>query len=486
MTSPDGGRSRSRTGRGDRSRGPARRTSPVDVARQAAYQALSAVRRDDAYANLAVPAILRRMRLHGRDAAFATELAYGTLRTGQTLDAIISVGADRDVDDIDASALDALRLGVYQLLYTRVPAHAAVSSTVDLVRSVTGESAAGFANAVMRQIGARDLETWLDTVAPDAATDPIGHLAVVRNHPVWITRAFAEALGGDLDETDRLLAEDNERPIVTLCARPGLVDALDLADSTGGAPGAFSPYAVYLPGGAPADVPEVADRRAHVQDEGSQLVTLALLDAPLADAPTAGPSDTRWLDLCAGPGGKAALLGALAAQSGAEVTAVEIAPHRADLVAATCAGLPVTVICADGRDVGSHAALPAGGFDRVLVDAPCTGLGALRRRPEARWRRTPADLPPLAKLQRELLAAAIRAVRPGGAVGYVTCSPHTAETRVTIGETVRRSPIPVELIDARPLMPDGMPGLGEEPTVQLWPHRHGTDAMFLAILRRTA
>ena len=472
-------------GRDDRGRSDRRaRWSAVDAARQAAYEAISAVHHDDAYANLVLPAVLRDLGLHGRDAAFATELTYGTLRAGETIDSIIAIAADRALDRIDAPALDAVRLGVYQLLFTRVPAHAAVSSTVDLVRASTGTSAAGFANAVMRQIGLRDLDDWLDTVAPDPAVDRLGYLAVTRYHPLWIVRAFAEALGGDLDETDRLLAEDNERPTVTLCARPGRVDALDLADSTGGAPGAFSPYAVYLPGGAPGDIREIVQRKAHVQDEGSQLVALALAFAPL-DGPD-GSRDSRWLDLCAGPGGKAALLGSLAAERGATVTAVEIAPHRADLVRSTCAGLPVEVVDADGRDVGVHEALPEGAFDRVLVDAPCTGLGALRRRPEARWRRTPGDLPPLTRLQRELLGAALRAVRPGGVVGYVTCSPHLAETQVTVTEAARRAAFPVEFVDARPLLPDGMPGLGTGPSVQLWPHRHGTDAMFLTVLRRVA
>ena len=451
---------------------------PVDAARRAAYDAVSAVHRDDAYANLALPGILRDADLHGRDAAFATELTYGTLRTSGTLDAIIAIAADRDVDRIDPPARDALRLGVYQLLYTRVPAHAAVSATVDLVRSVASEGAAGFANAVMRQVTAKPLEDWLTTVAPDAATDRVGHLAVTHHHPQWIVRAFAEALGGDLDETETLLVEDNERPVVHLCARPGRIDAVDLADQADGAPGAFSPYAVYLGGGSPGNLPAIVHADAHVQDEGSQLVALALANAPI-DGP-----DERWLDLCAGPGGKAALLGSLAAQRDARMTAIEITPHRATLIEKTTRGLPVDVICADGRDVGSIPELPAGGFDRVLVDAPCSGLGSLRRRPEARWRRTPGDLPPLTKLQRELLTAAFRAVRPGGVVAYVTCSPHIAETQVTVTESARRSPHPMELVDARPLLPDGMPGLGTGPTVQLWPHRHGTDAMFLAVLRR--
>jgi len=274
------------------------------------------------------------------------------------------------------------------------------------------------------------------------------------------------------------LAANNEAPPVHLCARPGLVDRDELLATLRDAvvratPGRFSPYAVILGGGDPGSIGAVRDGRAHVQDEGSQLVAAALTAAPLDGA------DARWLDLCAGPGGKAGLLGALAAQRGAEVRAVEVAPHRADLVAQATRGLPVTVDCLDGRDVGEE------GFDRVLVDAPCTGLGALRRRPEARWRRQPSDLPPLTRLQRELLQAAIRATRPGGLIAYVTCSPHLVETEVTVTESARRSPFAVDLVDARPWLPAGLPDLGSGPTVQLWPHRHGTDAMYLALLRRT-
>jgi 16S rRNA (cytosine967-C5)-methyltransferase len=435
------------------------------------------VHRDDAYANLVLPAILRDLRLHGRDAAFATELTYGTLRALGTLDAILSAAAGREVARIDPPARDALRLGAYQLLHMRVPAHAAVSSTVDLVRAVA-PGAAGFANAVLREIATKDADTWLAELAPPADTEPIKHLALVHSHPQWIVRAFAEALGGDLAETTRLLIEDNEPPPVHLCARPGRADAIGLADEVGGAPGAFSPYAVYLSGGAPGELAAVTEGRAHVQDEGSQLVANALAVAPIEG------SDARWLDLCAGPGGKAGLLGALAAERGAALTAVEIAEHRARLVELAVRGLPVSVLHTDGRSVGKDADLPEASFDRVLVDAPCTGLGSLRRRPESRWRRQPSDLPPLTRLQRELLAAALRAVRPGGLVAYVTCSPHTVETHVSVTEAARRSGVPVDFVDARTLMPPGMPGLGDGPTVQLWPHRHGTDAMFLAVLRR--
>lgn len=452
------------------------RTS-TDRARRVAYEAVAAVHRDDAYANLVLPLIQREWGLHGRDAAFATELTYGTLRSLGTIDAVIAMAAQRTIDQFDPLARDALRIGAYQALYTRVPPHAAVSATVDLVREVA-PGAAGFANAVMRRVVESDLDGWISKVAPDAEVDKIGSLAVTYSHPQWIVRAFSDALGGDLEETARLLAENNERPEVHLCARPGLVDAAELAERVGGTPGAFSPYAIYLAGGAPGDIPEVVQGQAHVQDEGSQLVALALADAPI-DGP-----DVRWLDLCAGPGGKAGLLGALAAQRGAHLTAIEVTEHRARLVERAVRGLPVEVRHADGRLVGEEFA--EGWFDRVLVDAPCSGLGSLRRRPESRWRRQPSDLPALTKLQRELLGAALKAVRPGGLVAYVTCSPHVVETQVAVSESVRRSKVSAELVDARPLLPAGMPGLGSGPSVQLWPHRHGTDAMFLAVLRRTA
>jgi 16S rRNA (cytosine967-C5)-methyltransferase len=467
---PDQARER----RGDRA--VERRPDP----RRVAYEAVAAVHRDDAYANLVLPKLLGEADLDARDAALVTELVYGTLRRRGTLDAIIASAADRAVDRIDPPARDALRLGAYQLLFTRVPPHAAVSATVGLVKAVA-PGATGFANAVLRQVSTASLDEWLARVAPPDSDDPVGHLAVVHSHPSWIVRSFAEALGGDLAETARALAEDNDPAPVHLCARPGRVEAADLADEVGGVPGAFSPYAVYLRGGAPGRLRAIGDGRAHVQDEGSQLVTLALAGAPVSE----GPAE-RWLDMCAGPGGKAALLGGLAAARRAQVTAVEVAEHRARMVENAVRGMPVIVHTADARAVGHGDEMRAGSFDRVLVDAPCTGLGALRRRPEARWRRQPADLPPLTRLQRELLVAAIAAARPGGVVAYVTCSPHVVETRVSVAEARRRSPHPTTLLDARAHLPDGMPGLGDGPTVQLWPHRHGTDAMFLALLRRTA
>ncbi len=475
---PDGPPARG--GRGRRSSGPPRRPPThrppaelsIDPARSAAQELLAAVRERGAYANLALPAILADRGLTGRDAALATELGYGTCRAAGQLDAVLAACGDRPLAELDGPVLDALRLGAYQLLHTRIPPHAAVSATVDLVRAGPRPQAAGYVNAVLRRVAERDLDRWIERLAPAAQTDPLARLALATAHPRWIVAALADALGastGDPSELSAALAADGRPPAVHVVARPGLIDRDALIIETGGEPGRWSPWAVQLRGGSPGGFPSVARGAAGVQDEGSQLVVLALTAATL-DGP-----DRRWLDLAAGPGGKAALLGALAAQRDATLDAVEVAPHRADLVRSATRDLPVTVHTADGRDPG----LEPGGFDRVLLDAPCTGLGALRRRPEARWRRTEADVAPLVALQRELLASAARLVRPGGVVGYVTCSPHLAETAGVIA----RRPRQLEPIDARAFLPD-LPDLGPGPTVQLWPHRHGTDGMFLALLRR--
>lgn len=444
------------------------RRKQLDPARRAAFDVLRAVSERDAYANLALPALLRDRGITGRDAAFATELTYGACRMRGLLDAVIAAAAGRPADKIDPMLLDLLRLGTYQLLRTRVEQHAAVSTTVEQAGVEFDSARAGFVNGVLRTIAKRDEASWVAELAPDAAADPVGHAAFVHAHPRWIAQAFADALGAAAGELDALLASDDERPSVHLAARPGVLTAAELAEKVDGEVGRYSPYAVYLSGGDPGLLPPVRDGAAMVQDEGSQLVARAVTLAELD-----GPDTGRWLDLCAGPGGKTAMLAALGADA-ARVTAVEPAPKRADLVEQNTRGLPVDVVRVDGRESGLEP-----GFDRVLVDAPCTGLGALRRRPEARWRRVPSDVPQLAKLQRELLAAAIRLARPGGVVLYATCSPHLAETVGVVADALRRHP--VTAVDTRPLFAP-VDNLGDGPYVQLWPHRHGTDAMFAAAL----
>lgn len=443
----------------------------IDPVRAVVRDVLKAVRERDAYANLVLPKMIRDRKLDSRDAALATELTYGACRARGLLDAIIADCAGRPLSDIDPRLLDPLRLGVYQLQRTRVAPHAALSTTVDLVTEEFGKGAAGFVNAVLRRASERDEAEWISRLAPPADQDPLGHLAFRHTHPVWIARAFADALGADAGELSDALEADNASPQVHLVARPGEITAEELAMITGGEIGKYSPYAVYLEGGDPGKLEPVRDGLAGVQDEGSQIVARAVAEAELV-----GADGGRWLDLCAGPGGKAALLGAIASIDGASVDAVEPSEHRAELVRKSVRDLPVTVHMVDGRESGLEP-----GYDRVLVDAPCTGLGALRRRPEARWRREQSGVNELVRLQRELLAAAVELTREGGVIVYSTCSPHIAETVGIVADAVRR--FGLTQLDTREIVPE-MPKLGEGPHVQLWPHRHGTDAMFIAALRK--
>ncbi|GAB3446991.1 transcription antitermination factor NusB [Streptomonospora sediminis] len=466
--------------------------APKDPARRVAYDVLRAVQDRDAYANLLLPSMLRERGIQGRDAALATELTYGALRRQGTYDAILDACIDRSLKSVDSEVLPALRLGAHQLLSTAIPPHAAVSATVDLARRVVGHHRGRFANAVLRKVGRRTLDEWTAVVAPERAADPVGYLSVVHSHPRWMVEALAAALGDDpsaggvpLAETEQLLAAHNERPQVTLVAKPGRASTADLL--SGGATAArYSPYGAYLTEGDPAALREVRQRRAAVQDEASQLVALALtrVSVEAAEGGEGAGGDARWLDACAGPGGKSGLLAGLAGQRGARLVAAEVQPARAGLV--TQAVERSVHDC--GRVVVADSTRPAwrsGAFDRVLVDAPCTGLGALRRRPESRWRRTPESAENLAPLQRDLLRSALDSVRSGGVVAYVTCSPYLPETGGVV-EAVLAERSDTEVLRAADHLGE-VPGIAAGAGgdyVQFWPHRHGTDAMFLALLRK--
>ncbi|MBG6238080.1 16S rRNA (cytosine967-C5)-methyltransferase [Mycetocola sp. CAN_C7] len=457
--------------------------SRVQPARRVAYDVLVAVSTDDAYANLLLPTLIDRAALNTADAGLATELTYGTLRLRGYYDRVISLAAGRPVTEIDAGILDVLRLGAHQLLATRVAQHAAVNESVALARLIGSRSAVGFTNGVLRTISRSTPEEWRERVLA-AASNADDRLAADSAHPAWIIRAFRQALTleGRGDELVDLLAADNRAPRVNLVALPGLADAPDDADHN-----RYSPFGFTLAGGDPDTAIRHENGRMRVQDEGSQLAALALSRARAVE-----PGE-RWLDLCAGPGGKTALLGAEAALHGATVTANEVVPARAQLVRRAVAPVPGDIIVTelDGTDIGG---LQPESWDRILVDAPCTGLGALRRRPEARWRKTAKDVGELTVLQQSLLLSAFEALKPGGVLAYVTCSPHVAETRGVVADALRRLGDAAEPLDTAQVVQSvavqhlDLPEpaeTGTGSTVQLWPHRHGTDAMFIALIGKS-
>lgn len=453
-------------------------------ARRIAFEVLADVEFDDAYANLVMPRRLAAARLEPRDAGFAQELAFGTLRWQLFYDEVIEFAAARNLDEVDPAALLVLRLGAHQLLELGTPAHAAIAETVDLAKEVLPARLTGFTNAVLRRISERTRDDWMQRVLA-GLDDENDRLAIQFSHPVWVVRALRQALRLDGRENAlaELLAADNLPPKVSVVALPGTDAAELLASDSHITPGSASPLGYELAGGDPAHLSAIRNGSARVQDQGSQLAALVLTRAATGQLP--GKSE-RWADFCAGPGGKAALMAAESASTSATLLCNEVAPHRVELVRKAIAGLPtahVDVRQGDGRAIGKNSPQA---FDRILLDAPCTGLGALRRRPEARWRKSPRDLDELVVLQRELFESAAEALKPGGLLAYVTCSPHPAETTGQVDWAIKKFDN-LELVDASAVLHEINPALpltvGRK-TVQLWPNVHGTDAMFVALFSK--
>lgn len=437
--------------------------------RSLAVTLVTRIREDESYSNLVVPAALTEAAFDQRDAALVTDLVYGSIRWRSLLDAIVDRGATGGLARIEPVVLDLLRVASYDLLVRGTPAHV-VNEWVSVARRIAPR-AGGLVNAVLRRVSERSFAEWKALVSEgltDLDTD-----ARVTSHPVWIVEEYRTLLG--IEESRELLDANNVPPIPTLIALPGVATVPTGVERT-----TMSPFGFRSERGNPASADGVRTGVIRVQDEGSQLAALTFAHA----APIT--QDERWLDLCAGPGGKTALLAALARPAGEVLEANELHPHRAELVRRAVAPIDSTirVHVEDGRTFArSHADM----FDRVLVDVPCTGLGALRRRPESRWRKSLDDLDDLVPLQRDLLDAALDAVKPGGMVAYVTCSPLTAETTAVI-DVVLGARTDVDVLDTPSVLRAVAPyarGFERGTAVQLYPHRHGTDAMFIQLLRRT-
>ena len=435
-----------------------------DASRLLAFDLLSEVNRNGGFSNLLLPQALSASSLDERDRSFVTELLYGTLRMQGKHDWVLAQISDRPWSEVDAGIVDIARLGVHQIHEMRVPDHAAVGATVEVARKRIGESKASFVNALLRNVTRTSMEDWFAPLA--AITDPVERFSIQYSHPQWIISAYFDLLK-DWDAVESLLAINNVAAKPTLVSWPGRSTQSELID-LGGVATKFSQYGAHFDG-APGSLEIIRHRNAGVQDEGSQLVSTIFASALC--------SKKKWLDLCAGPGGKAALLSSIAKVNGAEFTANELSTPRAALVKQVVAGARVWV--GDGREVSTHGET----FDAILIDAPCTGLGALRRRPEVRWRRTVQDLRELTQLQRELLEGAYKVLEVDGILGYATCSPHLAETQVQVMDLLKAHP-DLEHIQIDDLMPKNLEGGTRSGSMTLWTHIHGTDAMFLALFRK--
>jgi 16S rRNA (cytosine967-C5)-methyltransferase len=434
-----------------------------DASRLLAFDLLTEVNRNEGYSNLLLPQALNASKLEERDRSLVTELLYGTIRMQGKHDWVLAQISDRPWSEVDPGIVDICRLGVHQIHEMRIPDHAAVAATVEVARKRIGESKASFVNALLRSVTRKSMEDWFSPL--ESITDPVERLAIQYSHPEWIVSAYYDLLKS-WEEVEAALKINNEAATPTLVSWPGNSSQQDLIN-VGGEPTQFSPYGAHWKGN-PGALDLIKSRKIGVQDEGSQLV--AEVFAKVARG-------SSWLDLCAGPGGKAALLSSIARTRGITFTANEISAARAELVSQVVHGDRVLV--SDGRAIG----LLTEKFDAILIDAPCTGLGALRRRPEVRWRRTLQDLRALTQLQRELVESAIQALEPGGVLGYATCSPHLAETSIQIADIKKHHP-DLQLIPIDEYLPANLDGATRDGAMSLWTHKHGTDAMYLALFRK--
>ncbi len=434
-----------------------------EASRLLAFDLLTEVNRNEGYSNLLLPQALNSSKLDERDKSLVTELLYGTIRMQGKHDWVLSQISDRPWSEVDPGIVDVCRMGVHQIHEMRVPDHAAVASTVEVARKRLGESKASFVNAMLRNVTRKSKEEWF--LPLDAITDHVERFSIQYSHPQWIVSAYFDLLKS-WDEVESALAINNEPATPTLVSWPGLSTVSDLID-IGAEPTTYSPYGAHWKGN-PGALNLIKSRKIGVQDEGSQLVALVF---------AAAAGGESWLDMCAGPGGKAALLSSIARERKITFTANEVSAVRADLVRQVVNGDRVLV--GDGREIGDQEEK----FDAILIDAPCTGLGALRRRPEVRWRRTLQDLRELTQLQRELIESAVRALKVGGVLGYATCSPHLAETSIQVSD-LKRKHLTMEQLDISPYLPTNLENSERDMAMSLWTHRSDTDAMYLALFKK--
>jgi 16S rRNA (cytosine967-C5)-methyltransferase len=426
----------------------------TDEARVVALAAIRRVTEQGGYSTLVVPTALARSGLDAQGRAFAMELAFGTLRRIVTLDWAIARVASRPPDRMSPGALAAIRIGAYQLLFTRVPDHAAVSESVGLAT----KRERGFVNAVLRKIAAAPPSP------PSGSADE--DLAIRTGLSAWAVSELRRLLGVEAEDAAAALAEQ-----ASLCLRANpcrrTVDELErdlLAAGLVPRRGALHPETLLLDGGDPSRLPGYAEGWFAVQDQASAFVVGALDPQP----------GERVLDVCAGPGGKLAQIACLVGDEGLTVGG-DLRPARAALVAATAArlGVRASVLAQDAR-----APALSGGFDRVLVDAPCSGIGSARRRPELLWRADRTGLSGLARLQVAIAVAAAGRLAPGGRLVYSVCTFPRAETDAACDALLAKCP------ELRPSTIEGPEGPAER--VRVWPHRHGSDGMFAAAFRRKA
>ncbi|MGE5654573.1 MAG: 16S rRNA (cytosine(967)-C(5))-methyltransferase RsmB [Bacillota bacterium] len=437
--------------------------------RAVALTVLHQVEVDDAYVNIALSQALRSHRLAPADRALATELAYGAVKYQLTLDHWISRLSSRPVEGLSPWVRVALRLGLYQLLFlNRIPPHAAVAETVEAVKQRVNQGAVGLVNAILRRVTRGAAVDY-----GDPEREPVSYLSRRYSHPEWLVDSWLKMLGRQ--EAEALLAANNQNPslhlrVNTLRASRDQVIAALASEGLDPVPSPLLPEAIRLHKGSIEQSSSLKDGWAVVQDEGAMLVGRAV--APL-------PGEHIW-DVCSAPGGKTTHMAQLMNNKG-HIDATDIHHHRLEMVDRSAARLGINIIHTLQQDARHVADQEGVLYDRILVDAPCSGTGVLRRKVDARWQKSPEQIEELSRLQLELVASAARRLRSGGRLIYSTCSLEQAEDEQVVTAFLKQHaefrPCPLR----ESLVPEALVN-GDDYQMKLFPHIHETDGFFIASL----
>ena len=440
--------------------------------RQAACTVLRRIQKEGCYADQMMDRELAEGRLSGPDRGLFAELVFGVLRRQGTLDHILSQLLEQPLGKLEPLAQILLRLGLYQLVYLdRIPESAAVNETVNLTKQAVPR-ASGLVNAVLRNYLRRR-----DTISfPDPFTAPAASIAARHSHPVWLVNQWLDQLGPE--EAEQLAEASSCQPPLTLRANTLRITREELLsrfrdNGIDAVSCRFSPHGLqvegrhHIPG-----LPGFREGLFAVQDEASQMAGLLLGAQP----------GERVLDACAAPGGKATHLAQIMDNQG-ELLAMDISRNKLPLIQEAAQRLGISIISTRAADLLQSGAFPANAFDRVLLDAPCSGLGVIRRNPEAKWRLTPADFTRLAATQKTLLKNAARLLKPGGTLVYSTCSTTVEENEAVVRDFLSRQGDCV-LENLSDIFPDGRELFTAEGMFRAWPHRYAMDGFFAARLRK--
>ncbi|GAB6157375.1 16S rRNA (cytosine(967)-C(5))-methyltransferase RsmB [Desulfotomaculum varum] len=445
------------------------------TARELALLVGKAVEEEGAYANLALNKVLEQYQPGKLDRAFATELVYGVLRHLNTIDWILAHFLKQPLASQTVWIRNILRMGTYQIIFMpRIPDSAACNESVNLAKKYGHAGAANFVNGVLRNVARQ--RNSLDF--PDPEQDPVDFIALKYSHPTWLVERWLKEFGFSatvaLCQANNSPAPNTVRTNTLKVSREELQARLQ-DEGVKAAVTAYAPEGLNLSGFLSyRSLTTFQEGLFQVQDESSMLVAHVLNPA----------SGARVIDVAAAPGGKTTHLAQLMGDSG-QILAFDLYAHKLDLINDNCRRLGIKSIqtkVADARDIHQKY---QGWADYVLVDAPCSGLGVLRRRPDARWRKDPSQLPGIVKLQKEILASAGKCLRPGGVLVYSTCTISHEENLGVVEDFLASHP-EFSLGDLRQFLP---PGLDREATaaqgyLQLLPHVHGVDGFFLARLRK--